>query len=155
MKITPLASNAVGSPSSNIHGSAEAGSDRVARAKAIAAGQDHQINVMPSDTPQDRAPDVRRITMKTNASPDREIVSTEALATEEPAMADDSATPPVVEDTLPLSPQFAALAKQRRALKAKEREIADREKALESSVSSGTAEDLVARLKSQPLSVLQ
>lgn len=58
-----------------------------------------------------------------------------------------------VEATQPLSPQLALLAKQRRALQVKERELADREKAL-TSRSQGSDLIDVARLKSEPLSVL-
>jgi hypothetical protein len=58
------------------------------------------------------------------------------------------------EDTRPLSPQFAALARQRRALQVRERELQAREKAISEAPPKG-AEDLKARLKSEPLSVLQ
>jgi hypothetical protein len=51
----------------------------------------------------------------------------------------------------PISPQLAELARQRRALQAKERELADKEKALEG---KPTADGLIERLKKQPLSVL-
>ncbi len=54
--------------------------------------------------------------------------------------------------TQPLSPQLALLAKQKRALQMKEREIADREKALKTG--SGTPTIELARLKSEPLRVL-
>lgn len=57
-----------------------------------------------------------------------------------------------VEATQPLSPQLALLAKQRRALQVKEREIATRERAL--SQSTGNAGIDAARLKSDPLSVM-
>jgi hypothetical protein len=57
----------------------------------------------------------------------------------------------VVEATEPLSPQMAALAKQRRALQAKERELADREKKLQEP--RADAVDLT-RIKTEPLSVL-
>ena len=58
------------------------------------------------------------------------------------------------EATQPISPQFAALAKQRRALQVKERELAERQKELESrSSTQGGGVDL-ARLKAEPLSVL-
>jgi hypothetical protein len=90
--------------------------------------------------------------MRTNVSPDRPI---EAPVEAEIATADTSAVPPVVEDTKPLDPQLAALAKQRRALQAKERELADREKALTSQSTSVGASELAARIKSEPLSVLQ
>lgn len=54
----------------------------------------------------------------------------------------------------PLSPQFAELAKRRRSLQVKERELADREKALLSRSQDGSAIE-IARLKSEPLRVLQ
>lgn len=63
-------------------------------------------------------------------------------------------TEPAIEATKPLSPQLAAIAKQRRALQVKERELADREKALAAQPpAQGGGVDL-ARLKSEPLSVL-
>ncbi len=91
---------------------------------------------------------VRALRMTTNATPGRvpEDASLPIPDTEEPAGADEA--------TKPLSPQFAALAKQRRALQVKERELLDREKALSAQVpAQGTSVDL-ARLKSEPLSVL-
>jgi hypothetical protein len=157
MKITPLLPAQAGQPSSNLHGSSEVGApNKVARAKAIAAGE-QQIQIMDSDTPQAPKPDVRRITMKTNATVDRYGNTPTSEALEEPLtpVTNSETTAPVVEDTKPLSPQFAALAKQRRALQAKERELADREKALTSQPTQKGVEELTARLKSQPLSVLQ
>src|ERR1700722_12345602 len=128
MKITPIASG--GSPSTNVYaaeGTPSVSPERMAKAKAIAAGQDTSIQVTESETPQEKKPDVRKITMKTNVSPDRSISEPE----EELPTAAHSEVPPVVEDTKPLDPQFAALAKQRRALQAKERELTDKMKALE------------------------
>lgn len=58
---------------------------------------------------------------------------------------------PATEDPKPLSPQFAALAREKRALQVKERELADREKALTESA-NGTVK--LADLKSKPLEVL-
>ena len=57
-----------------------------------------------------------------------------------------------VEDTQPISPQMAALAKQRRALQA-ERQAFEREKA-ERAAASQSATVPIDRLKSDPLSVL-
>lgn len=86
--------------------------------------------------------------MTTNATPG--TVPAETLAI--PDTGDTAEA--TVEATQPLSPQFAALAKQRRALQVKERELADREKALSTQPSNqGGGVDL-ARLKSEPLSVL-
>lgn len=60
----------------------------------------------------------------------------------------------VAEATQPLSPQYAELAKRRRALQLKERALAEKEKALASSQTGSLGID-IDRLKSQPLSVLQ
>lgn len=57
----------------------------------------------------------------------------------------------VTEVTKPLSPQFVALAREKRALQVKERELADREKAL---AESPTDTVKLADLKSKPLDVL-
>lgn len=65
----------------------------------------------------------------------------------------ESRSEPVVEATQPLSPQLALLAKQRRAIQMRERELANREKALQSQNNPSNAVD-IARLKSEPLSVL-
>lgn len=54
------------------------------------------------------------------------------------------------EATAPLSPQLAAIARQRRALQVKEKELAEREKAL----TGNSRDELVTRIKASPLSVL-
>lgn len=64
----------------------------------------------------------------------------------------------VPEVTEPLSPQFAMLAKQRRAAQVKEAEIAQREQALaerEKTLSGPTRQELETRLKTHALSTLQ
>lgn len=154
MKITPILTGGnAGTDIGNINLGATASPDKLERAKKIAQG----ITLTQSDTPTDptiqRAQQtVRKIQMRTNASPDREI---QVPVEENRPLPANSDVTPAVEDTKPLSPQLAELAKQRRALQVKEREIADREKALASQPTSVGAEDLVARLKSEPLSVLQ
>lgn len=90
---------------------------------------------------------VRTIKMSTNATPGR-------LDAGEPSILPPDEAPEAPEDTQPLSPQFAALAKQRRALQVKEREIADREKAFQSQSSTQGGAIDAARLKSDPLGVL-
>jgi hypothetical protein len=88
-------------------------------------------------------------------APASEPPQTAALGTETPTGTDnEEKAPPAAEETKPLSPQFAALARQRRALQVKERDLQARERALESAPPKG-AEELKARLKSEPLSVLQ
>jgi hypothetical protein len=67
--------------------------------------------------------------------------------------AEISAKPDVVEDIKPLSPQLAELAKARRSLQIKERDLETREKALQSQVPEQS--DLSVKLKSQTLQTLQ
>lgn len=100
---------------------------------------------------------VRSLRMSTNATPGRaEPAPAPAPAAADPLTIPDTLDPATadLEATQPLSPQFAALAKQRRALQVKEREIADREKAL--GAAAPVQGDVVtkAQLKSDPLSTL-
>lgn len=102
-------------------------------------------------TPQTDSPppqDLRRIKMNTLRSPPEDELNQEGapLNSSEPTNVDS-------EETKPLSPQFAALARQRRALQVKEREIQERERALSSQPTAPGVD--IARLKSDPLSVLQ
>lgn len=163
MKITPVAQGG-----NTNHGNIELGrtasAEKLAAAKAIAAGES-PMRITESDTPVDpqvrRAQEsVRKIKMKTQRSPERYLE--EAMEPVAQEASPQSAIPDAeveanatIEDTKPLSPQFAALAKQRRALQVKERELADREKALQSDPTKIDGSELIARLKSQPLSVLQ
>jgi hypothetical protein len=150
-------------------GGRTASPEKLAVAKAIAAGET-PIRVAPTDVPEDPYVEamkrrVRTIKMRTNVSPDRDELLGETTPNVENPVAtatDPAIAPPdtggqvepTVEATQPLSPQFAALAKQRRALQVKERELADREAALKSQPAQA-GEDWVAKLKSQPLSVLK
>ena len=167
MKITPIANG--GTPGTNIGAvSTERTSpDRIAAAKAIAAGE-APIRVSQSDIPVDpqvaRAQQsIRKIKMNTNASPERfnEVLEQQVQQNQEQAdpnsaiSNDTEQTNATNEETKPLSPQFAALAKQRRALQVKERELQAREEALKSRPSMNDGQEIVARLKAQPLSVLQ
>jgi hypothetical protein len=104
---------------------------------------------------------LRRIKMKTNYSTDRsiddgQVVEPQVEATvEEPSTTPDAsvATAEGSEEIKPLSPQFAALAKQRRALQVKEQQLIEREKALSTQGQSPDA--IIQKLKSEPLSVLK
>lgn len=100
--------------------------------------------IQTSDQPQTA---VQRVKLNTRGAtqnqppvdrhPQTPVISpTEAIATEEPK---------------PLSPQFAALAREKRALQVKERELAEREKAFTSGQSDTVK---LADLKSKPLDVL-
>jgi hypothetical protein len=111
---------------------------------AVTTGLDPQVQRMDS---------IRSVKMNTLATPQAQV---ETPAGDPAAVSltipDTNKDAEVVDEaTQPLSPQFAALAKQRRALQVKERELADREKAL-STTPPGTVD--LAKLKSQPLSVL-
>jgi len=98
---------------------------------------------------------VRAMQMKTNATPGRAEYPPADPNLPIPVNSDDPSKEADEEITQPLSPQLAAIAKQRRALQVKEREIADREKALEGRTpTQGDAVD-IARLKSDPLRVLE
>lgn len=99
-----------------------------------------------AEAPPSMSQRIRSVRMSTNATPGREDPA-DPLAIPHPS------DPGAAEATQPLSPQFAALAKQRRALQVKEREIADREKALSGQSTQGSGID-IARLKSDPLGVL-
>lgn len=161
MKISPVASG--GTPGQNIGGvtTERTSPDRIAAAKAIAAG-DTPIRITPGEMPIDqqaqRAQEsIKRIKMRVNRSPERmEMPQEVPVAATQGAQTDINEQSEVVtEETRPLSPQFAALMKQKRALQVKERELADREKALQSQPSTDGSSDLEARLKSQPLRVLE
>ncbi len=118
---------------------------------------DTSVTTIPDPQAERAKQDIRRIKMRTNVSPDRFLGEPAEASVDQTGVISDEAVPAdaVTEETKPLSPQFAALAKQRRALQVKEREIADREKALESQPQSDGGQELIARLKSSPLSVLQ
>ena len=93
----------------------------------------------------------RKIVMQTNRTSLPSLPPEETPSTPESITSDPKIENEVVEETKPLSPQFAALAKERRALQVKEREIADRERALSES-NKGLIDP--AQLKSNPLKML-
>lgn len=164
MKISPL-SQGTGTPSAQVGDvtTSRTSPDRLAAAKAIASGQERPPA---TDSQVDRIQqNVRRIKMKTQVSPDREIlpaINEDNIAadpgltteTQGPISHSTEETTEVTEETKPLSPQFAALAKQKRALQVKERELLEREKALASRTTTDGVPDFMSRLKSEPLSVL-
>ncbi len=106
-----------------------------------------------------RVDSVRSMRMKTLVTPHGvqdlpEELRPQALAPNQqlPLSVSDEQPAAVSEATQPLSPQLALLAKQRRALQVKERELLDREKALKA---QGDVQRIdVAQLKSEPLKVL-
>jgi hypothetical protein len=152
MKISPITGSGV--PAAQINGVEGSNPTRIERAKQIAAGEQPE-EVKESGNPQVDALNARRIKMKTNFSTNRQDVTEEPQPIVENAVdKTDPIEPAVVaEETKPLSPQFAALAKAKRALQVKEREIAEREAALKTHSPAGN-EDLIAKLKSNPLGLM-
>lgn len=121
-----------------------------------------KVSPMPSnviapgiEAPLPQRTDVQTIKMKVSRTPEGRFAPIEAEPVENKEEKTDNIDKPnaTVEATEPLSPQFAALARERRALQVKAREIADREKAFESK-SQGSDQISKAKLKSDPLSVL-
>lgn len=156
MKISPIVGTGV--PSAQVNGLEGSSPSRIERAKQIAAGQPPvEEEVQETGNPQVDKLNARRIQMKTNFSTNRQDIieqpvgepiveqSLDKIDTNEPAV--------VVEETKPLSPQFAALAKAKRALQVKERELQQREAQLKTQ-NPASNEDLIAKLKSNPLSVM-
>lgn len=164
MKISPVAHTS-GQPgesltSTNVGRTADP--MKMERARAIARGE--KMPEQAADPQADRAQrDVRKLKVRTNFSTNRELPITEEVD-ESPqnstpkitetaqSSTEDTIEPGVTEATAPLSPQFAALAKQKRALQLERAEF-DKQKA--DSLAGGNSQDLIAKLKSSPLSVLR
>lgn len=147
MKINPKPQ---GSPTSSGDGFGRTASpDKLAAAKTIAAGE--PVVRKPAQPPQ--VPErYERLSMKTNATPQPyEPPANESLV--ETAPTPDQVDSAVSEETKPLSPQFAAIARQRRALQVRERAVTEKERAL--AAQPNRSQDLIGRLKAEPLSVLQ
>jgi len=142
--------------------------EKIARLKEIAAGKaPAELTAEPEKS--ERVPlshGLPIIKMNVNRTTNRDDDLTQPDANNPPPSPEESTTPEPSESatpdngvqanaspeaTEPLSPQMAALAKQRRALQLKERELAEKMKALE----GPTRAELEARIKAKPLSVLQ
>lgn len=152
MKVTPISGPNMGS--ANLDSGTSVAPSRKEAAKQAFLG-----NTGTTVTKEEQAPqalvdalNVKRIKMRTNASPDREERLEENLNPESAIQNTGETEEPEV--TRPISPQFAALAKQRRALQVKEQEIALREKALAEKGSQDGALDF-EKLRTNPLGILQ
>ena len=99
----------------------------------------------------------RVLKMKVNRTPDFTPPSQEGESAPEPTQPaiSDTSEAQADEATKPLSPQFAALARQRRELQLARQAFESERKAFEAQKQSGSSEDYLAKLKAQPLSVLQ
>lgn len=155
MKISPIVGSGVpAGQSSGAEGTISP--SRLERAKAIAAGAEVGERAEASGDSQVDRINTRKIKMKTNLSTNRQDVMPDASAqpiVEQTLDKSDPNEPAVVaEETKPLSPQFAALMKAKRALQIEKAEF-EKEKASRSQ-SSQSNEDLVAKLKANPLNVM-
>lgn len=153
--------------------------ERIQRAKAIALGKSPPNTQVTTEDPQvQRAQDLRqKIKMKTQRSiyrdlPQEEQIEEEAAPVAAPESAPLEAAPQEeattesnilydneetnqAEDLKPLSPQFAALAKQKRELQVKESQLLAREEALKKGPTANADQIDIARLKADPLAVLE
>lgn len=155
MKISPVQ----GTPTISQPTSTGLSPEKLQRLKSIASGTEiEKVEEAPKGDLLAQLTKTPSIKMLTNKTVNREgQVDSEAPSTESPAIesgiSDVSAQAEEgSEVTRPLSPQLAELARQRRALQVKQRELEEREKALSG---QNKGQDLEARLKSSPLSVLQ
>jgi len=164
MKITPMAAGTGVPAASDVSIGRTATPERLERAKAIASGQSPVADTQSSGDAQVDRINTKRIKMKTQVSQNRHEFQQEAaenvqemaqpIAEETQSTINDTVEQTQeTEETRPLSPQFAALAKAKRALQVKEREIAQREEALKTQSPAGN-DDFKARLKANPMSVL-
>lgn len=119
----------------------------------ISSGANTAGAVAGADPQVGRIESTRAFKMNTNATPLRLDPPPASESVQELPITDNNEANATVEATQPLSPQFAELAKRRRSLQVKERELVDREKALLAKSQGRDSVDL-ARLKSEPLSVL-
>lgn len=165
MKLMPIAQG-TGVPGNQASTPQDA--TKIIRAKAIASGQIPPEPVV-EETNGDRQIDrIKKIKMRTQVSPERQTFAqqaleiTEKLAQEaspasqtiEPPIENTIEPDPVIEETKQLSPQFAALAKAKRALQVKERELAQKEEDLKTQNASNLEEYVSkAELKANPLKV--
>lgn len=163
MKISPLAQG-TGVPAQSETTGRTASPDRMARAKAIALGQEPPQSS--GDMQVDRAQaSIKKIKMRTQASTNRHEAPLEEMAENvELVKAEtlESPTPDVnepakeSEETRPISPQFAALAKAKRALQVKESELAKREEALKTQNPAGNGDYISkADLLANPMKVFE
>lgn len=157
MKITPIAQGQAPGVDIGAASTQRTSPDRIEAAKAVARGE----NPMRLTKPEEEDPQVSRLRepkklkMKTNFSTNREesFVEPEAPEAEQPRTIDENVDTlsPEAEATKPLSPQFAALARQKRALQVKERELAAKEEALKTGSPTDGRAQFLAEFKAKPI----
>lgn len=163
MKISPMSTGGLPGATIGAVTTANSNPQRLENAKAAFEGRDALEFGDPKAALSTQ--NVRSLKMRTNVSPDRHLFPTdevdkgtiETAADGQNAISDaNGQTVDGEEEQKPLSPQLAALARQKRALQLKEREIAAKQAELEAKM-SGTDADAIAidQLKSDPLGILQ
>lgn len=169
MNIKPIAQGTGVPAASDVAGGRSASPTRIQNAKAVAEGR--TADTVPDRQVERAKNDIRKIKMRTQRSIWRDQPPQKEIVQELNTQADEVPAIPALEEsnindtseqakadlevTRPLSPQFAALAKAKRDLQVKERSIQERERALEAKGQGQSSQELVERLKSNPLSVLQ
>jgi hypothetical protein len=155
MKISPIVGTGV--PSAQVNGvEGTISPSRMERAKQIAQGLDPVVVPDQSGNEQVDRLNTRRIKMKTNVSTNRQdVIEPETLVQESLDISDTTEPAVVAEETKPLSPQFAALAKAKRALQIEKANF-EKEKAELTQKPSVNTGDYISKadLLSKPLSVL-
>lgn len=133
MKITPVAAG--GTISASAETAPVRTPDKIERAKAIASGQFVETEKLTGDAQVDRIQNnIKKIKMKTQVSTNRDDAIAEPVVEAAPptqnATSDVSEQVNGTEETRPIDPQVAAFVKAKRALQVKERELAEKEQAL-------------------------
>lgn len=172
MKMSLMPAGAGGSPGvdlGNINIGSTASAEKLAAAKAVAQGQEKPEGVdspialaVREELEREKALSVRKIRMKTNFSTNRdEIAQPEAAApaAEGPVSTisdKDGQAQAAVESTQPLSPQFAALAKERRQLQVMKQELAKEREAIAAAKTENPSDAISkADLLANPLKIFE
>lgn len=165
MKISPVSTGGLPGATVGAATTARSNPERLEAAKAAFEGRTPDTMEFGDPKAALATQNVRAIKMRTNVSPDRHLFPTGEVdnSTMEQAPEGQNAisdangqTQEGEEEQKPLSPQLAALARQKRALQLKEREIAAKEAELQAKMSGKDADSIaMEQLKSDPLGILQ
>lgn len=156
MKITPIAA-----PMTSVQ--PEGSANQPARARAIAALTGGNVSVTAEERPPEpkEQMNVKKIKMRTNATPlsnEEYMQSVNENGSQKPDILDANIEPQASsEETKPLSPQFAALARQKRALQLERQEIAKMKADFETSKSALSADEFISKadIIANPLKVFE
>lgn len=165
MKVSPLAQGTGVPAASDTAEGRSVSQDRLSRAKQVAEGKTPQERTQSRDPQVDRAEQsIKKIKMRTQRSVYRELpqenddlIEGQTLLTTEKSNISDTSeqAASVTEEIKPIGPQFAAIAKAKRALQVKEREIQAREEALKANPVMTTGSISLDSVMANPLSILR